>query len=258
MAAEASTSPDDACCCRDLKFNVKGSRAAIASPVEVTFTEIGAIPPPRMFSDTNAITLSIKSESSEAQRSAPGMDLDEMQVQGKQTECSDSLPDRDSPQVTVIRDDDLVKEPPDASAIPKKSVLKKSRDSAVAGAASFSQNIPPTLGFVLPPPSERYVFSFAPRPPATDAFADSDSDGEDGVNWRDYYGDDEKGEQASVSTTDTQWLHATSRSQERAHRPQGQSGAETCSKASGEGADGEEHPARLDGRGAGGAAGARQ
>ena len=187
------------------------------SPVDVTFCEVGAIPPPRMFSDSNTITLSIRSDCGEGARNgtAVRMEVDGASDEAKGVESSsgDSL----SPVVTVIRDDESTKEPLDASAVPKKSALRKSRVSAAslnsqppsngtsshasngASSSSSSSHIP-SNSFSLPLPSDRYVFSFAPRPPAAHSLlnqstADSDdSDSEESINWRDYYGDDERGE----------------------------------------------------------------
>lgn len=190
---------------------MKGSRAGLVSPVEVTFSEIGAIPPPRMFSDTNTITLSIKSDSGEAQqKSAPvsSMEVDS-DDEAKKADPENNFVSferdlRDSPSVTIIRDEESTKEPLDSAAVPKKSVLKKSKLSS----SSVSSNIPAnnsTANFSLPLPSDRYVFSFTPRPPAShtllhpDSSHDSDSDCEDSIKWRDYYGDDERGNPFLIS-----------------------------------------------------------
>ena len=208
---------------RDLKFNVKGSRTGIVSPIEVTFSEIGTIPPPRMFSDTNTITLTIRSEVNDQPKNIMEVDCDdEAKAQSKTTSVTNNslLPvgeqesPRNSPCVTVIRDEDLVKEPPELTSMPKKSALKKSKTTA-SSAIHTSANIPPEetdstserlqqQQILQPPlPSERYVFSFTPRPPASQILtsstgtrsslgSDSDSDCDEPIKWRDYYGDDER------------------------------------------------------------------
>lgn len=199
------------------------------SPVEVTFGEIGAIPPPRMFSDTNTITLSITSDSSDSQRNGFVNHMDVDAGDNEDTDGADSDAQsfqRDGPSVTVIRDDEPAKEPLDATAVPKKSALKKSKVSVTP---LIQSNIPsnntsvPTMNFSLPLPSDRYVFSFTPRPPASDnhfdSSADSDSDCEDSVKWRDYYGDDERGQFVSICIPCLTCL--STRSKECAHRAKG-------------------------------------
>lgn len=193
------------------------------SPIEVTFSEIGTIPPPRMFSDTNTITLTIRSEVNDQPKNVMEVDCeDEAKAQSTMTSVTNNslLPvgdqesQRNSPCVTVIRDDDPVKEPPELTSMPKKSALKKSKTTA--SSANTSANIPPEetdstserlqQQMLQPPlPSERYVFSFTPRPPASQILtssssgtrsslgSDSDSDCDEPIKWRDYYGDDERG-----------------------------------------------------------------
>lgn len=132
------------------------------------------------------------------------MDVDSGDEEADDTQ-SDSGPQKDAASVTVIREDEPAKEPLDSTAVPKKSALKKSK---VSVSSLVQSNIPSnnssvtTTNFSLPLPSDRYVFSFTPRPPASlsdpdhnfNSSADSDdSDCEDSVKWRDYYGDDERG-----------------------------------------------------------------
>ena len=128
---------------RDLKnFNVKGSRTGLVSPVNVTFSETGVIPPPRMFSDNNTITLSIRSEplTSETKMRTSIMELDSEQhfKNEKQT-----LPP-DHPMVTII-DDDVPAKEPRMSAVPSKSALKKpktcsSSSVTVSNSGNFSSS----------------------------------------------------------------------------------------------------------------------
>lgn len=243
------------------KINVKGSRAGLVSPVNVTFPEVGAIPPPKMFSDSNTITLSVKGDPppredipNNSHSSTMSMEVDGDEVDRRKEDSSFNNYPRhihhqshsdpvDHPMVTVIPDDAPVKEPK-LSAVPVKSALKKSKMTApplsssnsnirngisypvstssahipYSSNASSSVSMPTTTSLTqVSSSSPRFPYAFhtrmssAPVPSTnTNPLArsrpivhvrthsatadDSDSDSEDSIKWRDYYGDDERGE----------------------------------------------------------------
>lgn len=225
---------------RELKnFNVKGSRTGLVSPVNVTFNEIGAIPPPRMFSDNNTITLSIRNNDvsdGKSNRSSSDMDVDPME--GMEVTCESQQHRNhfqskqqqelyhDHPIVTVIDDEAPAKEPK-MSAVPVKSALRKSKtpsSSSISVSSSSDQ-----FGSSHSNPSQnnnnssssRFTYGIPQRSSGTSSGNgasiaastnpltrcrpivmirtnnsmqdDSDSDSEDSIRWRDYYGDDERG-----------------------------------------------------------------
>jgi len=232
------------------KINVKGSRAGLVSPANVTFPEVGAIPPPKMFSDSNTITLAVKGDPpredipSNSHSSTMSMEVDGDEVDRRKEDSPFNYPRLmhqshsdpvDHPMVTVIPDDGPVKEPK-LSAVPVKSALKKSKTTAPP-LSSANSNIRNGLSYPVSTSSSsnassvsmlttsstqvsssspRFPYSFhtrmssAPVPSTnTNPLArsrpvvhirtpsatadDSDSDSEDSIKWRDYYGDDERG-----------------------------------------------------------------
>ena len=224
---------------RELKnFNVKGSRTGLVSPVNVTFNEIGAIPPPRMFSDNNTITLSIRNcDPSERNNRTSLMEVDPPEYEASceerrhfQPSVRDCYHQGDQSMVTVIDDDAPAKEPK-LSAVPVRSALKKAKNtmssSVPVSSANFGSNHS-TSGVHIPKTSSSsHVSSSSPRfcyglpgrssgdsssmPSAASnpltrtrprvvirtpvsREDDSDSDSEDSIRWRDYYGDDERGQ----------------------------------------------------------------
>lgn len=219
---------------RELKnFNVKGSRTGLVSPVNVTFNEIGAIPPPRMFSDNNTITLSIRncdvSETGKNRTSLMEVDPPEYEAScEEQKQHFNHHPDshhNDHHMVTVIDDDAPAKEPK-LSAVPVKSALKKPKTSllsssvpiSTSGHSSSSHSSLPSNNSSQVSSSPRFCYGFPGRgsqgepsslPASSNPLTrnrpfvvvrnpssqdDSDSDSEDSIRWRDYYGDDERGQ----------------------------------------------------------------
>lgn len=218
---------------RELKnFNIKGSRTGLVSPVNVTFNEIGAIPPPRMFSDNNTITLSIRNcDSNEIGNRTSLMEVDPPEYEASceernqfQSSCHRESYHQDHPMVTVIDDDAPAKEPK-MTAVPVRSALKKSKNtplsssvpvsSANFGNSHSSSGVLQNTSFS----STRFCYGLPGRSSGDSSTIsatssnpltrnrprvvirtpvsrqdDSDSDSEDSIRWRDYYGDDERGQ----------------------------------------------------------------
>lgn len=138
-------------------------------PITLSFSDIGPIPPPRMFSDpTHSLVMHIVNS----------LENHDLNCQDDDDECSHTQPKTTIP-VCIIKsadgsadsftnpiiEDEVPAKEPQLSAVPKKSALKKPRIAAVAQTIIDSLQNPPSYSSCTsaqrPQASPRYNFNSA-------------------------------------------------------------------------------------------------
>ncbi|KAG0441052.1 hypothetical protein HPB47_016065 [Ixodes persulcatus] len=177
----------------------------------IAVSEIGPIPPPPMFSNPSP-TLGLRF--AEEENGAEDDDDDDVATAttADRLQPADEDGSGDVGDGATLVEEIPAKEPPQSSALPRKSALKKQQQANGVGPPHATQQqlsaarhgLRPTRGQgglgspqcpLPPPPALRLTDCDKENSRPGDSDSDSDDDGP--INWRDYYGDDEQGRLAA-------------------------------------------------------------